>query len=416
MKKNILLISFILTSILSAQNLSMQECIDKSIQNHPDIKSFELKIKQSKKSYDSAFSDYLPQINLQAEYNPLQTFALPVNGSFATKDEDSWSAGVFLKQKIWDFKKTSSKVKASKFDEDISKLSLKEAQALLVYKVKSLYLQMVLQEEAVKVRQKDLEAKVAYYEQSIALVKQGLKTKADSSRFLASVYEAKDNLAIANALYEKAKVSLSLYMGEEIEDGVELQSSLIKQDYYFNFDIQREVLDNNYQLKIDAKSINKNILLHKSAKASHYGSIDGFASYNHIDSLNDYDSKLVGVSLNVPIYTGGRTSADEQKAQISTQISKQAQASKKLVLKEELSGLIIDIKRYDNTIAAKKAQIDAANESKDVLEARYKEGLSTYIEVLDTISVVLNAELGLLQTYYSKSMSINQIQYLEGKI
>ena len=416
MKKNILLISFILTSILSAQNLSMQECIDKSIQNHPDIKSFELKIKQSKKSYDSAFSDYLPQINLQAEYNPLQTFALPVNGSFATKDEDSWSAGVFLKQKIWDFKKTSSKVKASKFDEDISKLSLKEAQALLVYKVKSLYLQMVLQEEAVKVRQKDLEAKVAYYEQSIALVKQGLKTKADSSRFLASVYEAKDNLAIANALYEKAKVSLSLYMGEEIEDGVELQSSLIKQDYYFNFDIQREVLDNNYQLKIDAKSINKNILLHKSAKASHYGSIEGFASYNHIDSLNDYDSKLVGVSLNVPIYTGGRTSADEQKAQISTQISKQAQASKKLVLKEELSGLIIDIKRYDNTIAAKKAQIDAANESKDVLEARYKEGLSTYIEVLDTISVVLNAELGLLQTYYSKSMSINQIQYLEGKI
>ena len=416
MKKNILLISFILTSILSAQNLSMQECIDKSIQNHPDIKSFELKIKQSKKSYNSAFSDYLPQINLQAEYNPLQTFALPVNGSFATKDEDSWSAGVFLKQKIWDFKKTSSKVEASKFDEDISKLSLKEAQALLVYKVKSLYLQMVLQEEAVKVRQKDLEAKVAYYEQSIALVKQGLKTKADSSRFLASVYEAKDNLAIANALYEKAKVSLSLYMGEEIEDGVELQSSLIKQDYYFNFDIQREVLDNNYQLKIDAKSINKNILLHKSAKASHYGSIDGFASYNHIDSLNDYDSKLVGVSLNVPIYTGGRTSADEQKAQISTQISKQAQASKKLVLKEELSGLVIDIKRYDNTIAAKKAQIDAANESKDVLEARYKEGLSTYIEVLDTISVVLNAELGLLQTYYSKSMSINQIQYLEGKI
>jgi len=416
MKKKIVLISFILTSVLSASSLSMQESIDKSLQNHPDIKSFELKITQSKKSYDSAFSDYLPQVNLQAEYNPIQTFALPVNGTFTTKDDDSWSTGVFLKQKIWDFKKTSSKVEASKFDEDISKLSLKDAQALLVYKVKSLYLQMILQQEAIIVREKDLEAKEAYYEQSIALVEQGLKTKADSSRFLASVYEAKDNLAIAYALYEKAKVSLSLYMNENIDDDVELETNLIKQDYNFSADVEDEVLNNNYQLKIDSKSIDKNNLLHKSAKASHYGSVDGFASYNHIDSLSNYDSKLVGVSLTIPIYTGGRTSADEQKAQISTQISKQTQASKKLVLKEELSGLVIDIKRYDNTILAKKAQIDAANESKDVLEARYKEGLSTYIEVLDTITVVLNAELGLLQTYYSKSISINQIEYLEGKI
>ena len=416
MKKKILLFSFILSTVISANTLSMQECIEKSIQNHPDIKSFKLKIRQSKKSYDSAFADYLPQIDMQAEYDPIRTFALPVNGNFQTEDEDQWSAGVFLRQKIWDFKKTSSKVKASKFDEDISKLSLKEAQALLVYKVKSLYLQMVLQQEAIKVRQKDLEAKVAYYEQSKALVKQGLKTNADASRFLASVYDAKDNLAIAHALYEKAKLSLSLYMGEHIESNIGLENKTIKQDYYFNENIENDVINHNYQLKIDSKSIDKNILLHKSAKASHYGSLDGFASYNHIDSLGDYDDKLIGISLTIPIYSGGRTSADEQKAQISTQISKQAQASKVLAIKEELSGLLIDIKRYDNTIAAKKAQIDAANESKNVLEARYKEGLSTYIEVLDTVSVVLNAKLGLLQTYYSKSMSINQIEYLKGKI
>ena len=416
MKNKILLIILLLNNVIYANNLSMQECIDKSIQNYPDIKSFELKVTQSKQSYDSAFSEYLPQVNLQAEYNPIQTFVLPVNGTFSTNDNDSWSAGVYLKQKIWDFQKTSSKVDASRFDEDISKLSLKDAQALLVNKVKSLYLKMILQQEAIKVRKKDLEAKVAYYDQSLALVEQGLKTKADSSRFLASVYDAKDNLAIAYAIYEKAKVSLGLYMGENIDNDVELENSIIKKDYNFKNNLEENILTNNYQLQIDSKNIDKNRLLHKSAKASHYGSVDGYASYNHVDSLSEYDSKLVGISLTVPLYTGGRTSADEQKAQISTQISKQAQASKKLALKDELTGLVIDIKSYDETILAKKAQIDAANESKNVLEARYKEGLSTYIEVLDSISVVLNAELGLLQTYYSKSISINQIQYLEGKI
>ena len=275
---------------------------------------------------------------------------------------------------------------------------------------------MILQKEAILVRKKDLEAKEAYYEQAKALVKQGLKTNADASRFLSSVYAAKDDLAIAYAYYDKAKTSLSLYMGETIEDNVDLENSLIKQNYDLNTDAQTQVLNNNYGLKINRQTINKNMLLHKSAKATHYGSVDAYASYNYIDSLSDYDSTLVGISLTIPLYSGGKTVAEEEKAQLSTLIAKENQDSKILALKEELSGLIIDIKRYNNTILAKQAQIDASNETKDVLEARYKEGLTTYIEVLDSVSVVLNAELGLLQTYYSKSLAINRIEYLEGKI
>ena len=412
----ILIPCILISSLLQAQPLSMQESIDQALLTHPDIKSFELKIRRSKQSYRSEFSDYLPQINAQANYNPTETFALPVNGAFNTVDDDAWGAGVSLKQLIWDFKKTSSKVDASKFDEDISTFSLKEAQALLVYKVKSLYLDMILQEEAIKVRKKDLEAKEAFYAQSKALVAQGLKTNADASRFLTSVYEAKDNLEIAHSFYDKAKVSLSLYMGEPLENDVELENALIKQDYISNKNVEHEVLNSNYQLQIDNKNIQKNILLQESAKASHYGSIDAYASYNHLDTLNSYDATLVSFTLTVPLYSGGRVSAQEQEAQISTQIAKQDQASSALSLKEELSGLLIDIKRFDNTIAAKQAQIHSSNETKKVLEGRYKEGLTTYIEVLDAVSVVLNAELGLLQTYFSKSLAINRIEYLKGNL
>jgi outer membrane protein TolC len=415
MKRYILITTLLFTSLLNARVLSMQESIEKTLQNHPDLKSFELQIRKSKHSYKSAVADYLPQLSLEAEYDPTKTFVLPANGSLETKDEDSWSAGVFLKQKIWDFEKTTSKIKATRYDEDISKLSLKDAQALMVYKVKSLYMQMILQKEAIKVREKDLESKEAYYAQAKALVEQGLKTNADASRFLSSVYAAKDELAIANSIYEQAKTSLSLYMGEMIEDNIELENDLIQQDYSFDRDSINEALQSNYQLQIESQNIDKNMLLHKSAKASHYGSIDGVAYYNHIDNLDDYDSKMVGVVLSVPIYSGGRTTAEEQTAQISTQIAKQAKASQELNLKDELTTLMLEIKRYNSTILAKKSQIDASNETKKVLEARYNEGLATYIEVLDAVTVVLNAELDLLQAYYSKSLAIQRIQYLEGK-
>jgi outer membrane protein TolC len=51
-----------------------------------------------------------------------------------------------------------------------------------------------------------------------------------------------------------------------------------------------------------------------------------------------------------------------------------------------------------------------------VLDGRYKEGLSTYIEVLDASSLVLDAKLGLLEAYYEKTLSIDRIDYLKGKI
>ncbi|HFB53774.1 MAG TPA: TolC family protein, partial [Sulfurimonas autotrophica] len=111
-----------------------------------------------------------------------------------------------------------------------------------------------------------------------------------------------------------------------------------------------------------------------------------------------------------------RVSAEAQKVEISAQISKEQKRSRELALKEELQNLLLDIKRYNKTISAKKAQLDSAQETKKVLDGRYKEGLATYIEVLDATTQVLNAKLSLLEAYYLRALSIDRIQYLKGKI
>jgi len=415
--KKLLYINLLLFALsLQAQMLTLQQSIDKTLLHHPDVKAFTLKTQQSHMGYKMSRSDYLPQVNLSAEYNPTQTYALPVNGNFHTLNDTYWSVGASLKQKIWDFSKTSFQIDASERDEDISKLSLKDVKALLASKVKSLYALMVVQSEAIKVREADLHVKEAYYAQAQALFKQGLKTEADTSRFLSAVYSAKDNLAIAKASYEKAKNSLSLYMGEKIADAVELQKEIIKKDFYFDANIAKEVLNSNNELKIYNETVAKNILLHKSAKASHYGSLDLLASYNRVGSLNLYDTQLVGVVLNIPLYAGGRLTAQTQNAEIGMQIAKEQKASKILALKEEISNLVLDIQRYNETIAAKKALLESAKSTQRVLDGRYKEGLSTYIEVLDASSLVLDAKLGILEAYYEKTLSIDRIEYLKGKM
>jgi outer membrane protein TolC len=420
MKKSLLLIKLLLINILFvselyADTLTLQESIEKALLSHPDIKSFMLKVKQSEKNYDTAFADYLPQINLHAEYNPLQTFALPVNGVFNTIDDDGWGVGVSLKQKIWDFSQTLSKIKASKMEKEISQLSFQEAKALMAYKVKSLYGLVVVYNEAIEVRKKDLGAKKAYYAQAKARVKQGLTTDADASRFLSSVYVAKDNLAVAIATYEKAKLALSLCIGEEITNDTELEYNFVTKEYDFEQDLEKEILNSNYKIQIETQNIYKNSLLYKSAQASHYGSLDAVVSYYHLDTLNSYDSRLIGITYAIPLYSGGKISAETQKAKIGIHLAREQKASKVLEVKEEIGSLLLDIQRYDATIEAKQAQENSANQTQKVLEARYKAGLSTYIGVLDSISLVLNAKLGVLEAYYLRITAINRLEYLKGQ-
>lgn len=416
MKRLVWLIVFVGVQSVYAQTLTLKDSIIKTLAHHPDVKTFILRIQQAEQGYNVAYADYLPQVDLSATYNLTQTYALPVNGTFHTIDDDGWNAGVTLHQKVWDFARTSSLVEASKRDEDISKLSLGEVKALLAYKVKSLYGLLIVQREAIVVREKDLEAKKAFYSQTKALIKQGMNINADADRFLSSAYAAEDNLAIAKAAFEKAKTSLSLYIGEPIQSDVKLQSNTLKKHFNLNKNAESEMLESNYQRKIGRQTVEKNKLLHHATEAAHYGSIDLVASHSRIDTLNSYNSDYVGVSYNVPLYTGGRLTAQEQQAKIGYQIAQEQSASDILSLKEEFRSLLIDIKRYDKTIKAKKSQLISANSTKKVLEARYKEGLVTYIEILDNTTLVLDAKLGALEAYYSRSLAIDRIDYLKGKI
>lgn len=416
MKRLVWLIVFVGVQSVYAQTLTLKDSIIKTLAHHPDVKTFILRIQQAEQGYNVAYADYLPQVDLSATYNLTQTYALPVNGIFHTIDDDGWNAGVTLHQKVWDFARTSSLVEASKRDEDISKLSLGEVKALLAYKVKSLYGLLIVQREAIVVREKDLEAKKAFYSQTKALIKQGMNINADADRFLSSAYAAEDNLAIAKAAFEKAKTSLSLYIGEPIQSDVKLQSNTLRKHFSLNKNAESEMLESNYQRKIGRQTVEKNKLLHHATEAAHYGSIDLVASHSRIDTLNSYSSDYVGVSYNVPLYTGGRLTAQEQQAKIGYQIAQEQSASDILSLKEEFRSLLIDIKRYDKTIKAKKSQLISANSTKKVLEARYKEGLVTYIEILDNTTLVLDAKLGALEAYYSRSLAIDRIDYLKGKI
>jgi outer membrane protein TolC len=395
-----------------AQTLTLQDCIQKALHTHPDIKRFILQVRHSTKEIDIAQADYLPQISLDAEYDLTTTYVTPANDIFKTLNNDGWQVGATLKQKIWDFSRTSSLIRAQEAQEEIANLSLKEAKALLAYKVKLQYELAFVQKKAIAVREKDLQAKNELYKQAKALVEQGLKTRADATRFLSSTYIAKDNLAIAGSNFTKAKTVLSLYIGEPVPQSVEFENYIVTPDT--DMTDEETMLQNSPALQSLQKNIKKSELLYKATKASRYGSIDAVASYAHKNTLNAYDSTLIGIMLNIPLYSGGRLDAQREQAIIDRESAKNEYEAKTLALKEEFFSLLIDLKSHEQTIQAKSSQLKSAKQTTAVINGRYQEGLATYIEVLDATALMLDAKLGLLQATYNRNSTIHRLEYLQG--
>ncbi len=397
---------------LHGETLTLQDCIQKALHTHPDIKRFLLQAQRSKKEVDAIQADYLPQLSFNAEYDPTRTFVFPTAGTFNTKDSDGWQVGATLKQKIWDFSQTTSRIKAQEVQQDIAGLSLQDARALLAYRVKLQYELILVQQKASRVRKKDFQTKEELYKQAKALLGQGLKTRADTTRFLSAASAAKDNLSLTGASLSKARVVLSLYIGEAITPEMTFEETGIMPVTYLAD--EETILRESPVLQGLQKTIDKNDLLYQATRAAHFGSIDAVASYAYQDTLNSYDSTLVGIMFNVPLYSGGRLTAREEQAIIDRQSAKNEYAAKVLALKEEFEGLVIDLKHYSQTIQAKTVQLRAAGQTLEVVNGRYREGLATYIEVLDAAALQLDAELGLLQAGYDRSSAIHRLEYLQG--
>ena len=96
-------------------------------------------------------------------------------------------------------------------------------------------------------------------------------------------------------------------------------------------------------------------------------------------------------------------------------IASEAEASRRRELLQEVRSIRADLRESDKRIEAREAQLLSAVQTKELVEARYREGLSTYMEVLDAEAMWLDAKLGLLAARYNKLERTYRMEYLNGQ-
>jgi len=408
--------SFFLLS-MSASALTLEEAIEKTLKTHPNAHIASLHSERAIETTKSADSALYPRIDVNANYFPTKTFVMPTNGAFATKQSDSFHGDISGSYSLWDFGRShdryTSALRAQEGADSTKKLTKNE----LIEKVWNAYYGIAATASLIDTAETSVKFYEGQFKQALNMRKSGLKTEADELRFRASLLEAQDRALRAKIDYDKASLSLGILMGSDELTAVN-PSSLDQRCETLSLQtvsletLRQELRDNNPQLKGLRSSIHSAKDLSEAASHEKYGNVALVASYGYDDSLSTYDSYQAGVVGTIPLYDGGKLSAEAQKSRISHTIAQKEFDNTERQLWQEVYGAYRDFKRADESIKSKESVIEATTKSLHLIEGRYAQGLATYVDALESQSTVENAKSDLAQVKYQKISAYAHLQKL----
>lgn len=124
--------------------------------------------------------------------------------------------------------------------------------------------------------------------------------------------------------------------------------------------------------------------------------LTGSAGYTSIDSGNllDWENRVwsIGPSASLPIFNAGRLNAQKKAQQAEYQRTVAEYKKRVLVSFSEVENALADIHRRQEQYAAQKTLLDSATKAAELSIQRYKEGLVSFLEVIDTERSRLEAE------------------------
>jgi outer membrane protein len=166
-------------------------------------------------------------------------------------------------------------------------------------------------------------------------------------------------------------------------------------------------LANNFELKASELTAEASVLTAKAAKSNHYPTLEGTITYNDRDrdgstagSLNDSNTTVFSLNLNVPIYAGGGVSARHRQAAQNAIAARENFLFTQRNTVQSTRSLYLSVTTDIAQIKARKQAIISNESALEATKAGYDAGTRDIVDVVDAQSSLFQAQRDYLDTLY----------------
>ncbi|MEA1082535.1 TolC family outer membrane protein [Marinobacter qingdaonensis] len=392
MKKRLLSGLVGLLAVQPALAMDLVETYEKALSYDSGIAAAQASFEAQQAGSDVTRSELLPQLGAFGEANYVD-----VDGPNQDNSYREYAYGVQLTQPLFQAD-AWFRYDASQFQTDSARAQYNLAQQQLILDVATAYFNVLRAQDTVTTTMAAETAIQRQYEQAQERFDVGLIAITEVYEARASYDDTRSQRIVAENQLNVAREQLARLTGEFAEDLENLRQNfpLNRPDPMDPAAWEMTALDQNWSIQSAIYDLNVSEANLRASKAGHYPTLDLNASYGKTktDGLEDPSSfqmqrdgtttqGVIGLTLNVPLYTGGGTQASVRQQRSLVTVAEQSLQTVRRDVRVSTRSLFLTVNNNIETASALEQTIVSRRSALDATRAGYEVGTRNIVEVLD---------------------------------
>jgi outer membrane protein TolC len=423
-----------LGSPIHAQGLSLEQCIEKALENNKNLKTAKLDQDFAQKQKESARPYIYPQIELRGDYQyniQLPTQLIPAAAFGGPKD--SYSASQFgvphnlgtdllINQVLYN-QQLFSAFKLVNSGVEIAQIQMKKAEEDVVYNVSATFYAAQILAKQIEFIDKNVNNLEKLIQTTDLLQKNRLAKSTDVDRLVLNKDNLKVQKSTVQSQYDQTLHTLQLLMGMSQNEDISLATDtqeveIFDTDSTLTIDPQQRT---DYQLlqkreeflRLERQNTKEG--LYPTLNAVFQGGYDGFSNVQN-KFLGFYNYSFVALRLVVPVFDGGmKVNKMQQKAIEIQKINAQKELLKDNI-ELELYKAVSQLENAQISIENQKENIALAEKIYNQIQLQFREGQASINDILQSENEINQSQNNYLASLIKYKQAILEIQKASGNL
>jgi len=410
---------------------TLKEAVGYALANNPGVVCARAQVDEARSGIVIARSSLLPALTLEGSYTRIgqpASISLMPGQELVFSQEDSWQGRASVIQPVFTGGRLLTMYQIARLRWDSARKGYERTQQNTQALVATVYHRLQVARELEKLTTESYEQMQRHVSQTEELYRNGLCSKLDYLRIQVELANSKPQLSQARNAVILAEESFKEILGLPLDSQLTLKDSLSYEKHEVELSACLETAIANRsdlrQAAIACKLAKKNKYL---ALTGNFPQLSFVYNYSYQRPYN-FEDEWGGdwaamVNLSFPLFSGLRTCGKlgEARSQV-VQAQTNLQALKRRV-KVEVKQAFLQLRQAEETIESQEENVDAASEMVKLAEERYRNGLATNLEYLDTELALTRARTNYLKaiadylnawTALQKACGLTQTMNTEG--
>ncbi len=381
-----------------ALSISLKSAQDYAVEHNKTLKNSSLDIRKAEAAKWGAIASMLPQVSASLGYSNYcgyemnlgpMSMSMPATGTLGITASVALTGQQIIGIQMAEMSKTLADITTQQSEDEIR------------YQVAKIYMSILVMQNTTELLERSLENLESLQQTTQNAVDVGAAEQTDADKLMVQVLSLRTSISSTNRSLEMLENSMRLQLGcgvntkltltQTVDDILKPEAILALQNETFN-------VENNYNYQLlqeNSKLLKKQIdlkIMGYVPTLSAYYQYSGRTYFGKKEGFNMTPPNLIGLTLNVPIWSSGKTWSDVKQAKIEYEKFQNTIETTRDALLVQERQLRYNVTSNYETYEAQKLNLEVTERVFTNVSNKFEHGMASSLELTTASSDIISAQ------------------------